>query len=670
MIGNRIIITIVLAVTTFLTLAFNAQAQDPMSRFKAIGGGSSKNKDSTLKHRTGMEDSVTLSFRFLDSSRLRKLDSSVYDFSKKSGIPNTYINLGNPGNASRDLIFSPALKPGWDPGWHAYDIYLFTTEETRFYTTTRPFTELGYLLGARAEQMINLIHSQNIGSNFNFSFQYRLINSPGTYNNQTSNHNNYRFSAWYRSKNKRYQAFVALVGSKLASAENGGLRDPHDLDTSYTELFNLPTRIGPQNQYSTNPFQINITTGSFYSTGTYLIRQQYDIIGKKDSIVTDTTVIRLFYPKFRAEYTIQYSTYRYHFIDYQPDTSFYVQHYHFISTPDTLTIQDSWKELVNDFSLYQFPDGKNSQQFIKAGISLQDLKGTFDAGSKTMYNVFAHGEYRNKTRNQKWDIEAFGNLYLNGTNAGDYNAYIHLKRFIGLKLGYLELGFQNVNRTPSFAFDRESSFGFGVPGTFNKENTTNIFGALELPPLKLQLSASYFLITNYTYFHDYYIAGQESNPFNVLRISAEKVFILHKNWIWRAQVILQQKAGGSPINLPLLVTTNQIGYEGKLGFKNLIICFGAEVRYFTGYKADGYSPVTGQFYVQSGTTISEKIPDINGYLNFRIRSFSAYVRAENLNSFQFNGPNGLGFSNPNFVAPNYPYPGFRLRIGIFWTFVN
>ena len=209
-----------------------------------------------------------------------------------------------------------------------------------------------------------------------------------------------------------------------------------------------------------------------------------------------------------------------------------------------------------------------------------------------------------------------------------------------------------------------------MPGTFNKENTTNIFGALELPPLKLQLSASYFLITNYTFFHDYYIADQESNPFNVLRISAEKVFILHKNWIWRAQVVLQQKAGGSPINLPLLVTTNQIGYEGKLGFKNLIICFGAEVRYFTGSKADGYSPVTGQFYVQSGTTISEKIPDINGYLNFRIRSFSAYIRAENLNSFQFNGPNGLGFSNPNFVAPNYPYPGFRLRIGIFWTFVN
>jgi len=94
------------------------------------------------------------------------------------------------------------------------------------------------------------------------------------------------------------------------------------------------------------------------------------------------------------------------------------------------------------------------------------------------------------------------------------------------------------------------------------------------------------------------------------------------------------------------------------------------MRYFTPYKADGYSPVVGQFFTQTETTIKQKLPDISGYLNFRIRSFTAYVRAENLNTMQVNGASGFGFTNNNLVAPHYPYPGLRIRIGIFWSFVN
>ncbi len=76
-----------------------------------------------------------------------------------------------------------------------------------------------------AEQMINLVHTQNITRNWNAFFQYRLINSPGTYGNQNTNHNNYRFTSWYQSNNKRYQAFLLMLGSKLESAENAGIQE-------------------------------------------------------------------------------------------------------------------------------------------------------------------------------------------------------------------------------------------------------------------------------------------------------------------------------------------------------------------------------------------------------------------------------------------------------------
>ncbi len=55
-------------------------------------------------------------------------------------------------------------------------------------------------------------------------------------------------------------------------------------------------------------------------------------------------------------------------------------------------------------------------------------------------------------------------------------------------------------------------------------------------------------------------------------------------------------------------------------------------------------------------------------MHFRIRSFTAYLRFENLNSLRID--NGLEFKRHNFGAPQYPYPGLVTRFGIYWSFVN
>jgi hypothetical protein len=688
---DRRIIAIMLS-GALLACSFIAQAQDPTQRFRNLGnsgGGGKSGAGDSLQHRKN--DTITLNFRFLDSSRLQKLDSSIFDYSRKVPQPPSYVNLGNIGTAARNLSFSPNMRSGWDPGWHAYDLYTFKTDETRFYNTTKPYSELGYLLGSKTVQVINILHTQNIRPNWNFSFEYRLINSPGSFQNQNTNHNNYRFSSWYQGKNKRYQNFFILVGNKLEASDNGGIRDFHDLD-SISNLGNLSINVRLGNNIASsqgNPFSTSITTGTKFTTNTYLFRQQYDL-GQKDSIVTDSSVIPLFYPRLRMEHTISYTTYHYRFTDeyipltYSLDSSFYANQYNlkYISPVDTFFREASWKDLTNDFSLYQFPDSKNPQQFIKLGASLQLLSGVYDTSSLlagslidrykklSEHNEFVHAEYRNKTRNRKWDIEAFGKLYLTGLNAGDYNAYISLQRYISREIGYLQVGFQNVNRTPSSLFDAASPFYYdSAKPAFSKENTTNIFASLDQPQHHLTLSGAYYLISNYAYLADYYKERQQSAVFNLLQIKVQKMITLHGPWKWRTTTFFQQVAGSSPVHVPLIVSNNQIGYEGSFGYRNLNITFGLDIRYISGYKADGYSPLTGQFYSQSDTTIRQHLPDITGYLHLRIRTFTAYVRTENLNTLQA-GPNGFGFTNNNFVAPNYPSPGLLIRIGVFWGFIN
>ena len=668
----------ILLIGTALSGLTDAKAQiDPIRRGGRLGGAGASRQGTgdSIAHRTGLEDSITIRFRYLDTSRLQTFDSSIYDFTRQFPVPWTHIHLGNFGNASRNLQFSPNMQPGWDHGFHAYDIYNLTVEDARFYNTTRPYTHISYLLGSRAETFVRLQHTQNVRPNWNMGLEYRLISTPGFFQNQNTNHNNYRFTSWYQSRNKRYQNFIIIVGNKLQSGENGGIKtDVNYLDSAgaFDERLNIPTQLGTDNRGGSNPFSVIINTGSFFTNATYMMRQQYDL-GQKDSLVTDSTVIPLFYPRLRLEHTIAYSTYKYRFRDSNADSTYYSDKYDItLEEPvDSFFIQDYWRVLLNDFSIYQFPDAKNAQQFIKLGASLQTLQATLDSGriNKNHYNFFVHGEYRNKTRNQKWDIEASGNFFVNGFNAGDYNAIISLKRLISKKnAGFLQLGFKNTNRTPSYVFDPSSSFYLGALENFNKENKTTIFGSLDQERRKLKIYGAYHLLTNYTYYAGFYQAQQASALFNVVQALVEKKFPLgKKGWNWKTWILLQQRLGDGPVNLPLLTTRNQLGYDGKLGFKNLQISFGVEMRYFTPYKAPVYSPLIGQYSFQDTTTISLKLPDITGYVHFRIKSFTAYVRAQNLNALDLGTGN---FTNNNIPTLNYPYPGLQIRLGIFWSFVN
>ena len=646
-------------------------------RFRNIRSGGSSGGSDTIGRRNKMEDSITISYRYLDTARNYKMDSSLNDFNTRYPIPANDYHLGNTGSATQSYLFSPLMHAGWDVGLHAFDAYKFTVEKTRFFTTTRPYSEINYMLGSKAEQYIELLQTQNIKPNWNVLFHYRFINSPGFLSNQKSNHNNYLLSSWYQSVNKRYNNYFILIANKLQSTEGGGIDESKNYMDSvdYIERLLIPTKFGGSNteQYGGNFFNTSIKLGNRYSDFTVLMRQQYDI-GKKDSLVSDSTVIPLFFPRIRFEHSIAYKTYKYQYFDPSANAANYLTYYG-VTIPATsanLDVNDKWKEIINDFSIYTFPDAKNTQQFIKAGVSMQNLSAVFDTLSHKSYvNIFGHGEYRNRTKNQKWDLMASGKLYFAGLNAGDYEARASIQSLLGRKIGSLLLGIENANKSPVFITDTSSNFYLMKEQVnLKKENLTHLYATIYQPILKLWLTGNYYLITNYIYFKDYYKIEQAGSLFNVLQVAANKLFEVgrKKQWKWRSDVYFQQVIGNAPINLPAIYTRNRIGYEGDLGYRKLNIAMGIESKYRTPYKANRYSPMVGQFFIND-STVNYKLPEISAYVHFRINSFKAFVRAENLNSFGSLGQN-WGFYNNNFAVPAYPYPGLVIRVGIFWGFIN
>ncbi len=160
--------------------------------------------DTTIgfKRRDDLADSISISYKYLDSLGSQRLDSSINDFNKFFSLPAHYVTLGNNGSAGYPVLFTPILKAGWDAGFHAYDAYRLSLEGTKFYKTTRPYSQITYLLASGKEQFVNILHTQNIKPNWNFGFEYRLINAPGFFQSQNTGHNNYRLFSNYQGIKK------------------------------------------------------------------------------------------------------------------------------------------------------------------------------------------------------------------------------------------------------------------------------------------------------------------------------------------------------------------------------------------------------------------------------------------------------------------------------------
>jgi hypothetical protein len=242
--------------------------------------------------------------------------------------------------------------------------------------------------------------------------------------------------------------------------------------------------LGTESQFSRNPFSVKITTGTEYKQNILLFRQQYDL-GQKDSLVTDSVTYRLFYPRIRFQHTIEFKKDNYSFHDDVPIDSLYLKYYNFNPANDTVSFRDEWSKLTNEFAVISFPEKNNQNQFLKLGAGYEMIAGGFYPYKTKYNNIYFTAEYRNRTRNKKWDVVLSGRLYSAGTNAGDYEAYASLERVLNNNKGNLLVGFQNVNRSQSAVFSPNvSSFPVITGGeNFNKENISKAFAAINFSKL-------------------------------------------------------------------------------------------------------------------------------------------------------------------------------------------
>lgn len=656
----------ILFICCFTSCLFFGQLSAQNMRFNSFGGGGGGATDS-LQKRDKAEDSIAIYYRLYNSLAIRNMDTTVNDFFSKFILPYSNYHLGNLGNASKSYLFNPLQRGGWDAGFRSYEVYNYTLEQTPFYQTTKPYTELGYLLGGKGEQLIELLHTQNKTKQFNYSFAYRFSNAPGNLKNQHANLNNMRITANYQSKRKRYASYWVMLLNKSASSENGGLVNSNLIDSlSLNNPYELETRLGISGVSFRNPFNTSIATGTTYKEQNFVWKQTYDI-GQKDSIVKDTVTTYLFYPRLRFQNEIKYQSNQFAFADANPLALNYDQYFNYkLPVGQTMLFQDQWKRFTNEFSLVSFPEKTNPNQFLQVGLGYQQLNFKDTLLSWSNHDIYGLGVYKNKTKNLRWDIQASGKLFLNGYHAGDYEALFSLTSVFNKKGDQVALWLQNSNRTPSFNRLGITAFPISKLSTIDKENIIELGAMWDQKSRGLTASFQYKLIQNFQYFGSGYQPLVYDKALSYIKGTVSNQLKLSTHWNWYNELSLQLVDPNAPLHLPVIFTRQRLAFEGNF-FKNLFLSTGLELIYHSAFQPDAYMPLTGQFYLQDQFTTNNR-PIANAFLNFRIKRFKGFIRMEQLNTLLATS-NQLG-TRYQFTAPNYLGTGTWLRVGIWWNFIN
>jgi len=184
------------------------------------------------------------------------------------------------------------------------------------------------------------------------------------------------------------------------------------------------------------------------------------------------------------------------------------------------------------------------------------------------------------------------------------------------------------------------------------------FGAdLEIPILNLSLGIALHNLFNHVYFDELVIPSLLNNNPNILQLKA-KHHLKFQNFHFENIIGFQQTAQRE-LSLPQFLGRHSLYYQNEIFKNNLLIQTGIELHHNDRYSSYTYFPLIDQFYLTEDQTELAYYPFFDAFVSFKVKTFKAFVKAENFNALLSN--------KVPFQLAEYPQNEFLVRIGINWT---
>jgi len=203
------------------------------------------------------------------------IDTTLNEFQKfnpllRSTITNNY--LGNLGSASQSNIYYDRRNS--ETGFlfsEPYAVYFLLPYEHKYFNTKRQFTVINYSSAGpkeESEQLLGVLHTQNVTENFNVGIEYDLISSAGRYLNQKTQIQSATLFSSYKYKGYNISGNYTL--NKANNEENGGLDSLWYLGSKeYSRALTIPVKLSDASS--------KIINSSFYLAQEFRFGKHADI---------------------------------------------------------------------------------------------------------------------------------------------------------------------------------------------------------------------------------------------------------------------------------------------------------------------------------------------------------------------------------------------------------
>lgn len=657
-----------------------------------------------------------------------EIDTSLSSFQnynallKHTILPNS---LGNLGSATQPRIYFDREK--YKTGFlfsEPYGIYFKLPKTQNYYNTKRQFTLLNYSNAGpkdESEQILGVLHTQNVNEHFNFGFDYDMISSDGRYQNQQVKQNKINLFSSYTDK--RYQIHTNFNLNRQKAQENGGIDSLSYLGSNvYSDRKNIPVKL--------EDASTQVYNTSFYVVQEYNIRKKTTEFREVkiehntniDSLSTKTTEINIgnkgAEKSKKSENNEDMSIDNNYNSDNLSDSVRIDTVQIFKISGFSLSHELTYHSDIRKFTDDDITDGNNIDDFYSSLNIFIDSTKTREDNRQSQFGNSLALHYRNddkfslkfsvyneQIRNEFSDtIHEVNSLGMQDSvvKKDDYNVTSNnsLSLFLKAKLNnrftikgygtYFISGYKKENSLVKFNATYSLSKNWDVnlkgkyenirPDYYYENYTSNNFiwhnnklGRIEewdseflikYKRINLNAGIKYGQITNYLFLDNTAEVNQFIGQVNVLSANLSELIKFGPiNSLTR--FVYQKSSEDSILSLPEINLYQSLYFERLSKFKStggeLLWQFGVDYRYSSAYYADGYMPVSGMFYRQYDQKLSDHhCFDI--FVNFMIKRARFYLKYSYLNSV---------ISDSYFYSgPYYPSPQPVFKFGLAWTFYD
>ena len=406
------------------------------------------------------------------------------------------------------------------------------------------------------------------------------------------------------------------------------------------------------------------------------------LLAKTQEAKVDTSWLKDEYvPVTSFIHTLDFNNYRRIYEAYQTPADYYLHRYNVAEklTGDSIYDKTTHWSLRNTFAISML-EGFN--KWAKAGLKLfgtHELRHFTLPDSLAMRswneNALSVGAQLIKAKGRTLHYNVTGELGVAGVNAGE----IHVDGGIDVNfplwkdtMTLAASGFYHHEK-PSFYYRHYQGRHFWWDDDdLSMVDHFRVQGVLRYQKTRTTLRVAFDEMKNYTYFATTYTtsdAGRLANavevrqagaPISVFTAELKQDFTLGP-LNWETVATVQKSTNEDALPLPLVNVYTNLYLQFKIA--HVLKCdFGADVRYFTKYKAPDYVPAIGQYAVQANDVKTEigNYPLVNVYANFHLKHTRFFAMMSHVNAS----------SGGYFFAPHYPLNGRVFRFGVSWNFFN